>query len=96
MAEIRFISHNLGTGNESSIPIASSKNEGDIERKFLLKKSLQKEEKKEQQKISTEDLMKSLMKPKEIKRLLYLAVPFTRHLIAELDQNKGLFIDKES
>ncbi len=93
MAEIRFISQNLGANTDYNIPALNKKTE---EIGKQVKEPSLKEEKKEVQKISTEDLMKSLMKPKEIKRLLYLAIPFTRHLIAELDQQKGIFIDKES
>ncbi len=48
-----------------------------------------------EQKISLEELTKAIMKPKEIKRLLYLTIPFTRHLVAELDQNKGNLIDRQ-
>jgi hypothetical protein len=62
------------------------------EQKIVLKEP--KQEIKEQR-ISLEELTKAIMKPKEIKRLLYLTIPFTRHLVAELDQNKGNLIDRQ-
>jgi len=62
------------------------------EQKIILKEP--KQEIKEQR-ISLEELTKAIMKPKEIKRLLYLTIPFTRHLVAELDQNKGNLIDRQ-
>lgn len=62
---------------------------------FLLKKESEEQE-KPKEKPSLEDLQKALIKPKEMKRLLYLSIPFTRHLVTELDNPpKGFFIDRQ-
>lgn len=96
MAEVSFINNQYGYKSDSHPQPNNVQKDLELEKKIVLKDPFQKKEEKEIQKISTEELMKSLMKPKEIKRLLYLAIPFTRHLISELDNQKGIFIDKES
>ncbi len=70
---------------------------GEVQSEVAINLKKQKENKaniEEKNKISVEEIMKSLMRPKEIKRLLYLVVPFTRHFINEIDQKKGSIIDK--
>ncbi|MCS7205975.1 MAG: hypothetical protein NZ853_09765 [Leptospiraceae bacterium] len=53
-------------------------------------------EQNEEKRVSLEELQKSLIKPKEIKRLIYLAIPFTRHFITELDKEpKGFYFDSQ-
>lgn len=97
MNQIGFTNIN---GNYNPITIAqknaTQENNADLEKKIVIKDPLREKIKDQnEQKISMEELTKALMKPKEIKRLLYLTIPFTRHLIAELDQNKGNLLDKQ-
>ncbi|MFN3604857.1 MAG: hypothetical protein ACK4UJ_09125 [Leptonema sp. (in: bacteria)] len=94
MAEVNSL--NPIQSYKSEFPQQPNSTQKDIEKKIVLKDPFQKKEEMEVQKISTEELMKSLIKPKEIKRLLYLVIPFTRHFISEMDQKKGMFIDKET
>ncbi len=74
-------------------PEAGQKNSNQQNVKIAIQEEKKLEPSKE--KISMEELTRTLMKPKEIKRLLYLAIPFTRHLVAELENKKGIILDKQ-
>lgn len=97
MVDIRIVNNevNMHTARGSqAADVTLKKNDKDIQNNISLKDPLKNKKEEKETKISLEELTKSLMKPNEIKRLLYLAIPFTRHLIAELDQNKGNILDK--
>jgi len=96
MSNIGFTQINGYNNINTALPKATHERTEHLEEKIILKDPLKEKQKDiSEQKISLEELTKSIMKPKEIKRLLYLTIPFTRHLIAELDQNKGSIFDRQ-